>query len=105
MQNAEIKAEVESWLLDLPNGATQRIQGWVNEAIREACKRYNFRQMEAGVASTHQQAIDGDRRSVLRERLSFDYFTKCLCSIMGMAPSARSHAACTQPTFARGSSK
>lgn len=47
MQNAEIKAEVESWLLDLPNGATQRVQGWVNEAIREACKRYNFRQMEA----------------------------------------------------------
>lgn len=47
MQNSEIKAEVQSWLLDLPSGATTRIQGWINEAIRDACKRHNFRFMEA----------------------------------------------------------
>jgi len=45
MDNGQVKAEVESWLLDLPAGASARVQGWVNEALTEATKRYNFKAM------------------------------------------------------------
>jgi hypothetical protein len=46
MDNGAIKTEVQSWLLDMPAGASSRIQGWVNEAIRDATDRYNFRCMQ-----------------------------------------------------------
>ncbi len=47
MDNGQIKAEVASWLLDLPGDASSRIQGWVNEALKDATDRYNFRCMQA----------------------------------------------------------
>jgi hypothetical protein len=43
----QIQDEVESWLLDLPSGAASRIPGWINEAVKEAAKRHNFRSMES----------------------------------------------------------
>jgi hypothetical protein len=51
MQFSELKTEVASWLLDLPSGAEAKIGGWVNEAIKDACKRYNFRFMEDSVSA------------------------------------------------------
>ena len=65
----------------------------------------NFRQMETDAPADDQQAVAGTESSALREKLSFGYFTNRLCSIMGMAPSARSHAACSQSTFSRGASE
>lgn len=47
MEFGAVKTEVESWLIDLPSGASSRIGGWVNEAIKDAAKRHNFRCMEA----------------------------------------------------------
>jgi len=44
---SEVKSETQSWLLDLPSGASSRVPGWVNEAVRQACERHNFRFMEA----------------------------------------------------------
>lgn len=46
MDNGQVKAEVESWLLDLPAGASSRVQGWINQAVLDATQRYNFKFME-----------------------------------------------------------
>ena len=46
MNFIEVQDEVEDLLLDLPAGTTTRIATWVNEAIKEAETRYNFRCME-----------------------------------------------------------
>lgn len=69
MQNSEIKTEVESWLLDLPSGASTRVQGWVNEAVKAACKRKNFRFMEAehSVTTTDQTRKLDDKPSDWKE--------------------------------------
>ena len=47
MEFSEIQDKVEFWLLDLPAGVAAEIPGWINEAVREACSRHNFRCMEA----------------------------------------------------------
>lgn len=60
MTFAQVKTEVQSWLLDLPSGAVTRIDGWVNEAIKDAARRYNFRCMEAKIA---------DQQTALNTRL------------------------------------
>lgn len=52
MNFGQIQDEVESWLLDLPDGAATRVPGWINAAIKEATTRYNFKAMEAEEAAT-----------------------------------------------------
>lgn len=47
MDFATLKTETESWLLDLPSGMSSRVGGWVNEAIRDAARRHNFRFMQS----------------------------------------------------------
>lgn len=47
MTYGQVKTEVQSWLLDLPTGTVAKIDSWVNEAVRDACKRHNFRFMES----------------------------------------------------------
>lgn len=56
MTFAELQTEVQSWLLDLPSGATTRIPGWINKAIKDAEERYNFRCMEETIAATQTTA-------------------------------------------------
>lgn len=46
MEFGTIQDKVESWLIDLPTGATAEIPGWINEAIKDAERRHNFRCME-----------------------------------------------------------
>jgi hypothetical protein len=63
MQFSELKTEVESWLLDMPAGASAKLGGWVNEAIKDACKRYNFRFMEDSVTAL---TVEGTSRLVAK---------------------------------------
>lgn len=44
---AQIKARVERYLIDLPEGVDDEINGWVNEGVRTAQERHSFRVMEA----------------------------------------------------------
>lgn len=57
---SEIEDEVEDLLLDLPTGTTTRIPAWINEAIKDACRRHNFRCME-----TEQSATSVDQTRAL----------------------------------------
>lgn len=78
MNFSEIKTEVESWLLDLPSGASTRIGGWVNEAIREACKRYNFKFMEAEASFTtaDQTRELGSKPATWKEHRGEPYYVR-----------------------------
>jgi hypothetical protein len=64
MTYVQVKTEVQSWLLDLPTGAAAKIDSWVNEAVRDACKRHNFRFMESEV--TDQQTAVNTRLLVAK---------------------------------------
>lgn len=46
MDFGQINDLVEDLLLDLPAGTTSLIPGAVNEAVKDACRRHNFRCME-----------------------------------------------------------
>ena len=60
----ELQTEVQSWLLDLPSGASTRVPGWINKAIRDAEERHNFLCMEATIAAT--QTVDQTRLLVAK---------------------------------------
>lgn len=77
MENSEIKTEVQSWLLDLPSGASTRIQGWVNEAIRGFERRHNFRCMEAAVTQTtvDQTRLLVAKPALWKEARGFPFYT------------------------------
>lgn len=64
-----------------------------------------FREMEASLATTHSQPVVTAERNALRERLSFGYFTKRLCGLMGLVPVANEHGASKQSTMAAGTSE
>lgn len=64
MDFATVKTEAQSWLLDLPAGMTAKIGDWVNQAIKDAEKRHNFRFMESNVAPVPIVTVDKQRKLV-----------------------------------------
>ena len=49
MTFAQIKARVESYLIDVPTATAAEVGGWVNQAIRTAEERHNFRIQESSI--------------------------------------------------------
>lgn len=49
MNFAEIQSNVENYLLDLPDETQAAIPGWINEATRDAERRFNWKHMEAEI--------------------------------------------------------
>lgn len=54
---AQIKSRVERYLIDLPEGVSDEIDGWVNEGINTAEDRYNFRAMQATAQFTTADGV------------------------------------------------
>lgn len=49
MNFGEIEERVKSYILDLPEETDELVPDWINQAVREAEDRYNFRHMEATI--------------------------------------------------------
>lgn len=49
MNFAQIQSNVENYLLDLPDETQAAIPSWINEATRDAERRFNWRHMEAEI--------------------------------------------------------
>ncbi|MGW8369301.1 MAG: phage adaptor protein [Gammaproteobacteria bacterium] len=52
MDFATLKTEVGAWVLDLPADTQARLGTFVNDAVRKAADRYNFRFMESEITPT-----------------------------------------------------
>lgn len=61
MNFGDIKTEVTSWLIDAPSGQSTRIGAWVQQAIKDAEKRYNFQYMRDEESAT---TVDNQRELV-----------------------------------------
>lgn len=69
MEFSELKSQTEFWLLDLPTGISTRVGGFVNEAIRKAEERHNFRCMEEEllpVTVNQQRELVSNKDSIIR---------------------------------------
>lgn len=70
MEFSELQSEVEFWLLDLPTGLSAKIPGWINEAIRRAQERHNFRCMEDELLPV---TVDNQRELVADKSATFTW--------------------------------
>lgn len=57
MTFAAVKSRVQRYLIDLPEGVSSELDGWVNTGIRTAQERHNFRVMEASASFTTTPGI------------------------------------------------
>jgi len=46
MQFSELQSTIEEYLLDLPSDTVALVPTWINQAVKDAEKRHNFRNME-----------------------------------------------------------
>lgn len=58
MNFAQIVSNVENYLLDLPDETQAAIPDWINEAVRDAERRFNWKHMEA---QTEAVTVAGER--------------------------------------------
>lgn len=75
MDFGTVQSHVQSWLLDLPSDATQRIPAWINEAIKDAAKRYNFKFMRqtTNFVTVYHQALLGTKPTDWKEARDLPY--------------------------------
>lgn len=66
MDFATIKTEVGAWTLDLPTSVSARVGTFVNQAVRDAADRHNFRFMESEITPSPLSTAEDTRQLVAK---------------------------------------